>query len=148
MTIPAACLILASQRRKISNLFLGVTIVCLLFNNYYYFTHPTKRPFRLLAEYIKKEASQLTLINHNAAAHHLWESKYYGLKAPIYAPKPLPFYTGTALMEEGDVINTLPEEKEIGVITSAPVEEVKIPGYYLIKSQQFGELKFLWMAKE
>ena len=51
-------------------------------------------------------------------------------------------------MEEGDIINTLPEEKEIGVITSAPVEEVKIPGYYLIKSQQFGELKFLWMAKE
>jgi len=148
IVIPAACLILASQRREISNLFLGVVIAFLLFNNYYYFTHPTKRPFRQLAEYIKKEASQLTLINHNAAAHHLWESKYYGLKAPIYAPQPLPFYTGTALMEEGDIINTLPEEKEIGVITSAPVEEVKIPGYYLIKSQQFGELKFLWMAKE
>jgi uncharacterized membrane protein len=148
MTIPAACLILASQRRKISNLFLGVVIACLLFNNYYYFTNPTKRPFRQLAEYIKKEAPQLTLINHNAAAHHLWESKYYGLKAPIYAPQPLPFYTGTALMEEKDVINTLPEEKELGVITSAPLEEVKIPGYHLIKSQQFGELKFLWMAKE
>lgn len=148
ITIPAACLILASQRRKISNFFLGVVITCLLFNNYYYFTHPSKRPFHQLAEYIKKEASQLKLINHNAAAHHLWESKYYGLKAPIYAPKPLPFYTGTALMEEGDVINNLPEEKEIGVITSAPVEEVKIPGYYLIKSQQFGELNFLWMAKE
>ena len=148
MTIPAACLILASQRRKISNLFLGVVIACLLFNNYFYFTHPTKRPFRQLAEYIKKEAPQLTLINHNAAAHHLWESKYYGLKAPIYAPQPLPFYTGTALMEEKDVINTLPEEKELGVITSAPLEEVKVPGYHLIKSQQFGELKFLWMAKD
>jgi len=148
MTIPAACLILASQRRKISNFFLGVVVVCLFFNNCYYFTHPTKRPFRQLAEYIKKEAPQLTLINHNAAAHHLWESKYYGLKAPIYAPQSLPFYTGTALMKEEDIINVLPEEKEIGVITSAPVEEVKIPGYYLIKSQQFGELKFLWMTKE
>jgi len=147
ITIPAACLVLASQRRKISNLFLGIVITCLVFNNYYYFTHPAKRPFRQLAEYIKREAAWLTLINHNAAAHHLWESKYYGLKAPIYSPQSLPFYTGTALMEKGDVINNLPEEKEIGVITSASLEEVTIPGYYLIKVQQFGELKFLWMAK-
>jgi mannosyltransferase len=148
MTIPAACLILASQRRKISNLFLGVVIACLIFNNYYYFTHPTKRPFRELAEYIKKEATWLTLINHNAAAHHLWEAKYYGLKAPIYSPQPLPFYTGTALMTKGDIISHLPEEKEIGVITSAPVEEVNFPGYHLLNFQQFGELKFLWMEKD
>ena len=148
ITIPSACLILTSQRRKISNLFLGVIITCLLFNNYYYFTHPTKRPFRQLAEYIKKEAPQLTLINYNAAAHHLWESKYYGLEAPIYAPKPLPFYTGTALMAKDDIISRLPEEKKFGVITSAPIEEVNFPGYYLIRFQQFGELKFLWMEKE
>jgi len=148
MTIPPACLLIASQRRKISEIFLIIAVFCLLFNNYFYFTHPTKRPFRQLADYIKKEARELTLINHNAAAHHLWEAKYYGLKAPIYSPQPLPFYTGTALMTEGDIISHLPEEKEIGVITSAPVEEVNFPGYHLLNFQQFGELKFLWMERD
>lgn len=148
MTIPAVSLLLASQRKKASVMFLSIAVLCLLLNNYFYFTHPTKRPFRKLADYIKRETEGLTLINHNAAAHHLWESKYYGLKAPIYAPTSLPFYTGTALMEKEDIITKLPPQNQIGVITSAPLDEVNLPGYHLIKFQQFGELKFLWMAKD
>ncbi|MGB9911530.1 MAG: glycosyltransferase family 39 protein [Microgenomates group bacterium] len=148
MAIPASSLILSSQTKKISSLFLVLGITCLLVNNYYYFFHPQKRPFRQLAEYIKTEAPQLTLVNHNAAAHHLWESKYYGLKAPIFAPQPLPFYTGTALMTSQDIIQSLPEDKEIGVISSAPLEEIKIPGYHQIKVKQFGDLKFVWFQKD
>lgn len=147
MVIPAACLILASQRRKISSLLIILASICLLVNNYHYFFHPQKRPFRQLAEYIKKEAPQLTLVNHNAAAHHLWESKYYGLNAPIYAPSPLPFYTGTALMTPQDIIDKLPSVSELGVITSAPLEEINFPGYYKFKVEEFGDLKFIWLKK-
>ena len=148
MVIPAATLLIASLKRKLSWLFIFTAIVSLIAVNYHYFFHPTKRPFREFANFIKQEAGGLILINHNAAAHHLWESKYYGLEAPIYTPQPLPFYTGTALMAEGDTIEKLPEEEQIGVITSAPVEEVKIPGYHLIKSQTFDSLSFLWLEKD
>jgi len=44
------------------------------------------------------------------AAHHLWESKYYGIFGPIYTPDgPLPLYVGTAQMTEEDTIDNLPE---------------------------------------
>jgi hypothetical protein len=148
MVIPASSLLIASLRRKVSFIFIFIVIFSLATLNYYYFSHPTKRPFRELATFIKQEAPNVPLINHNAAAHHLWESKYYGLEAPIYAPQPLPFYTGIALMEKEDVIEDLPNKKKLGVITSAPLEEVKIPGYHQVKYQQFGQLSFLWMEKE
>jgi hypothetical protein len=147
MSIPAACLLIPSLRRKISLVPLLLVISLLAFLNYQYFFHPTKRPFREFATYIKTEAKGLPLINYNGSAHHLWESKYYGLKAPIYSPQPLPFYTGTALMSEGDVIKTLPKEKTLGVITSSKAEEVKVPGYHTMKVKQIGSLSFLWIEK-
>lgn len=146
--IPAACLLIASLKRKISWLSILPVISCLALLNYHYFTHPTKRPFRELATFIKTETLDLALVNHNARAHHLWETKYYGLKAPIYSPEPLPFYTGIALMEEGDVINALPDEKEIGLITSASIEEIEIPGYDIVKERQFEGLWFVWLKRE
>lgn len=147
VAIPAATLILASNRQKFSLPLIFIIIILLASLNYEYFIHPNKRPFRQLAEFIKKEASGLTLINYSGAAHHLWESKYYGLNAPIYSPTTLPFYVGTALMKKNDIISQLPDEKTLGLITSSPIEEVKIPGYWIIKFQQFGELKFIWLEK-
>lgn len=148
VAIPGAALLIASLRRKISLFPILAVIILLAGLNYHYFTHPTKRPFRDLANHIKAEAPNLTLINHNAAAHHLWESKYYGLEAPIYSPQDLPFYVGIALMEESDVIKELPNVEELGVITSAPVEEVKIPGYTAEKVKTIDSLSFLWMKKD
>lgn len=147
LVAPAAVLLVTSQRRRFSWLLILLTAGCLLTVNYHYFWHPTKRPFRQLAAFIKTEAANLTLINYNAASHHLWESKYYGLEAPIYSPQPLPFYTGTALMSSGDVIANLPDQPQLGIITSAPVETVKLPGYHLDKYHQIDSLKLLWMAK-
>jgi hypothetical protein len=147
ISIPAATLLLASGRRKIAAPLLVLTILLFALLDYRYFFNPTKRPFSELAGFIKKEAPSLPLINYHAAAHHLWESKYYGLSAPIYALQPLPFYTGTALMEKDDVIASLPNKKVIGVITSAPVEEVEIAGYHKAKSQQFGSLALIWMER-
>jgi len=147
LVIPAAAVLFASQTKKFTWPLILIVAGCLLTVNYHYFFHPVKRPFRQLAEFIKTEAPNLTLINHNAASHHLWESKYYGLEAPIYSPQPLPFYTGTALMAESDVIDQLPDKPLIGVISSAPVEEVQLPGYHLNQYHQIESLKFIWMAK-
>lgn len=148
MAIPAGSLLIASLRRKPSVIFIFLAIFFLGIINYGYFFQPTKRPFRQLAKFIKTEASDLALINYNAGSHHLWESKYYGLEAPIYAPTPLPFYTGTALMQAEDVINTLPDKEKIGAISSAPPEEVQIAGFEIEKSQKFDRLWFLWLKRE
>ncbi|HUS52144.1 MAG TPA: glycosyltransferase family 39 protein [Candidatus Bathyarchaeia archaeon] len=148
MAIPAGSLLIASLRRKPSIIFIFLAIFLLGIINYGYFFQPTKRPFRQLADFVKTEASDLVLINYNAGSHHLWESKYYGLEAPIYAPTPLPFYTGTALMQTEDIISTLPDEEKIGAISSAPPEEVQIAGFEIEKSQKFDRLWFLWLKRE
>lgn len=148
MAIPASSLLIASLRRKPSLVFILLIIFLLGIVNYNYFLRPTKRPFRDLASYVKQEASDLTLINYNAAAHHLWESKYYDLEAPIYAPQALPFYTGTALMEKRDAISKLPDKEKIGAISSASPQEVKIQGFKLEKAKQFDSLWFLWLKRD
>ncbi|HUV42788.1 MAG TPA: glycosyltransferase family 39 protein [Patescibacteria group bacterium] len=147
LVVPASSLLIASLRRKFSFIFIFIVIFLLATLNYHYFTHPTKRPFREFANYIKTEAADLTLINYSAASHHLFESKYYGLEAPIYAPNPLPFYTGTALMEKEDMIDQLPDKESLGLITSASPEEIVITGYEIEKSKQFDDLSFLWLIK-
>lgn len=147
MVIPASSLLVASLRRRPSLVFILIAVFLLATLDYHYFIHPTKRPFRELAQYVKAETADLTLINYNAASHHLFESKYYGLEAPIYAPEPLPFYTGTALMEENDIINQLPDEEKIGLITSANPQDVVVPGYAIEKTKQFDSLWFLWLAR-
>jgi len=147
MAIPGVIILIASLGKKFSPVLLLLAVFFLGILNYHYFTHPTKRPFRQLANYIKTEAPSLTLINYNAAAHHLWESKYYGLEAPIYSPQKLPFYVGTALMEKNDVIKKLPDVSQLGVITSADPKEVKMPGYQVKKIKTIGDLSFLWLEK-
>ena len=121
----------------------------LLWLNYYYFTHPTKRPFRQLANYVKKEVGENDfLINYNGSAHHLWESKYYGLKAPLYvAGGNLPYYVGTAQMTEKDIIQQLPDKKRVGVISSEEPNSMEILDYQLKNYQQFGSLYFSWFIR-
>lgn len=147
LAIPASSLLIASLRRKLSLIFILAAVFLLSTFNYHYFTHPTKRPFRELANYVKTEAADLTLVNYSADSHHLFESKYYGLKAPIYAPEPLPYYTGIALMEEEDTITQLPDEKKIGLITSAFPEKVSLPDYNIEKTKKFDSLYFIWLSK-
>jgi len=158
-TIPAAMLILASNTRKILSLGLIAALVLLLSNiDYHYFTHPTKRPFKDLATYVKEtKRGDDILINWNAASHHLWESKYYGIPAPIYLPegKELPFFVGTALMVKEDIINEIPEKlpgktklQRVGVITSGSVDEINLPNYTRKEVNVFGDLKFIWYAKK
>lgn len=151
-TIPALTLILASNHRKnISRFLVAVSIVFFAIIDTNYFTHPKKLPFRQLANYVKKTQKEGDfLINWNSAAHHLWETKYYGFPAPIYVPKDteLPFFVGTALMKEGDIVSVLPEHAQrIGIVSSGPVEEISLSGYTEKERVVMDRLKFIWFEK-
>ncbi len=149
-TIPAAMILLGSNRRRVSNLILILIIICFVIIDFNYFIHPTKRPFRELSSYLKSETKQETfLINWNSSAHHLWESKFYGIDAPIYNPSgELPYYVGTAQMKSEDIIKEIPRNfQKIGAITSGPVEEVKIKNYKATSHKSFGDLKVVWLEK-
>ncbi|MBI2405899.1 glycosyltransferase family 39 protein [Candidatus Microgenomates bacterium] len=148
-TIPGAMLVLASNRRRVGKALLVIAAALLFIVNWFYFTHPTKRPFRELAQYVKQTQKPGDfLVNHNAAAHHLWESKYYDIPAPIWVTEgTLPFYVGTALMEKDDIIRTLPSATRIGVITSGNLAEVKLADYTQKETKSFGPLTFAWYEK-
>lgn len=146
--IPPFILLLVTSKRILTYPLLLAAIFILAPLNYRYFTHPTKRPFRDLVNYVNTERGRDDfLINSSTAAHHLFESKYYGLSAPIYSPQgPLPFYTGTALMTDEDVIESLPKNLRgrIGVIGSGDPQVVTLPDYILSEEKRFGSLFFLW----
>lgn len=133
----------------------GVVLLLLLgliygYQSWSQFTHPNKRPFKEMAAYVKENKTQGDiLLNYNGAAHHLWESKYYGIPAPIYVPgEPLPLYVGTAQMKPEDTVKEIPEvEGRLGVITSEPVEKVTIPGFKVVEVKEFGTLRFIWMKE-
>ena len=147
--IPPILLLLVSRRRKISLLFIGLFLLVLIPLNYHYFTHPTKRPFRDLANHVKSlDLEETALINFNDQAHHLFESKYYQIPAPIYVPEgELPFFTGTALMTETDTIKELPDKQTIIAITSGDPEKVELPDYQFVKEKSFGSLKLVWLER-
>lgn len=156
-TIPGAMILASSKGRRVSGVILVILVFILINIDTYYFTHPTKRPFRQLASYVKQTQNAGDfLINWNAGSHHLWETKYYGIPAPIYSPGEgeLPFFVGTALMENGDVIKEIPKgATRVGVITSGSIDDVNIPGYTEEEAKTFrtapdaGEINFLWLQK-
>ncbi len=148
--IPALMLLIASQRRRFCYPLIGLLVFGLAVMDIHYFTHPTKRPFRELASFVKKTTGPGDyLINWSGAAHHLFESKYYQLAAPLYYPSgEPPFYIGTALMEAEDIIKKLPRKERIGLITSDSPESVYLPYYQLEKTYYFGDLKFIWLTRK
>lgn len=150
-TIPGAMLIVASERRNISNILLAVVLALFILIDFSYFIHPTKLPFRNLANYVlEKKRGDDYIVNWNGASHHLWESKYYGLNAPIYLTSKanLPFFVGTALMTPNDLVYSIPKNAfRVGVITSGPVDEVKIANYTEKEVHPFGNLKLIWFVR-
>ena len=158
-TIPAAMLILASNKRKYSAILIGVILIVFAIIDFHYFTHPTKRPFRELATYVKETRQEEDfLINwYSNGTHHIWETKYYDIAAPIYVPdgNELPFFVGTALMEESDIIQEIPEGvKRVGVVTSGSPDEIALPSFTEEERRTFrplapggGEIHFVWYKK-
>lgn len=150
-TIPAAMLLAASQMRRVGVVILAIVVLTYLSADFVYFTHPTKIPFRDLASYVKSsEKSGDYLINEDTGNHKLWESKYYGIPAPIYNPTniPLPYFVGTALMEKGDIVSALPKDaRRLGVITYKNASQLKINGFKASEEKSFGGLNFIWMDR-
>lgn len=152
-TIPPAMLLAASQRKPASNIIMALVLGVFLVVDAFFFTHPIKKPFRELAAYVKEEKrGDDLLINWNGTAHHIWEAKFYQIPAPLWVPagrSTLPFYVGTALMGPEDVIESLPKKlNRVGVITSGPIEEVKIPGYTKSTEKVFDSLKVVWLERQ
>lgn len=152
-TIPAAMLLAASEMRTISKIVCVIVVALYLSADFIYFTHPTKIPFRDLAAYAKStEQSGDILINEDIGNHKLWESKYYGIPAPIYNPSGNlpPFFVGTALMEPSDLITSVPKNtKRLGVITykSGKDLETEFKGFMFVEEKSFGSLNFVWMKR-
>lgn len=147
--IPGATLLLSSRRRgKYSLIILSIFIAILGWSSYNYFTHPTRRPFRELADYVKQTRQPGDeLVNWNTTAHHIWEMKYYQIPAPIYAggETRLPFYVGTAQMVPGDIIAALPIAPRLGIVYSGDAGTIDIPGYIKIDERHFDDLTYqLW----
>ena len=149
-TIPAAMILVASKRRAFSNIPIFVVIILFAIIDFHYFTHPTKPRFDLVVDYVRRTQQEGDyLINWNTTPHFLWESKYYGIPAPLYLQNKnaLPYFVGTALMMPGDIIYETPQKVErIGVITSGPIDEIKLPGYTESRSKTFGQVKFAWFT--
>lgn len=156
--IPPAMVLLASNLRgKISGALIVSIIFLFLAIDVNYFFNPTKRPFREFSNVVKEELrGDDFLINWNSSSHHLWETKYYGIPAPIYIPEggSLPFFVGTALMEENDIIREIPDRfpdktrvNRVGAVTSGNVEEVQIPGFVFLEYNEVGPLKIVWLDK-
>ena len=152
-TVPAATLILTSLRRtRVSVIFITALVISFSLIDWYYFIHPTKIPFRDLAVYVRlTQMPGDLLINEDTGNHKLWESKYYGIPAPIYNPQsiPLPYFVGTALMEDADIITKIPTgTKRLGVITYKKGSELKLTGFKVLEEKSFGDLNFVWLQRE
>jgi uncharacterized membrane protein len=152
--IPAVSLIVAGGRRaKLGVMLVGVLLGLFMVIDWWYFVHPTKRPFLIFSEHVKTELrGDDYLINWNGGSHHLWETKYYGIPAPIYIPEgsgDLPFFVGTALMEKEDIISEIPKGVyRVGAVTSGSIEEIEVAGYTEVDRYQIGELKLVWLQKD
>jgi len=132
LCVPPLMILLSSQLRKAFLPFWLVLFLLYLSISNYHFTHPFKKPFRQFAQLVKEKQKEenFYLLNYNGHAHHLWESKYYQLHAPLYVPNnALPFFVGTAQMTPADLVSHLPKNKTIGFITSDPPETIEIEGY-------------------
>lgn len=147
-TIPAAMIVFVSCRSKVSFIPITAALIIFLIIDVHYFITPKKLQFREMSNYVKESIrSGDLLINWNSSAHHLWETKFYGIPAPIYIPGEgeLPYYVGTALMDKSDVLRKIPNYvQRVGVITSGSWDEVKLDGYRIEEKKELGNLKFGW----
>lgn len=151
--IPPLMLLLSSNLRQVKNISLSLTITLILvfglFANAICFFYKTdnREPFKELAQYIKsRQTKEVGLINLGTT--HIFESRYYRLEAPIYAPNGnIPFYIGTALLEKDDIINKLPDKPYLIAIADQKEKEINLPGYWHKVSSRFGGINVHWFEK-
>ena len=127
---------------------LSLLVILFTLNAKRYITKTDNRePFKELAIYIKSQTSpDIAVINLEAT--HIFESRYYGLKAPIYISEgQIPYYIGTVILEKEDTITTLPERQFLLTITDSS-EQTNLPGYRYLSKKTFGNIKVLKFIKD
>lgn len=151
--VPGIMLLLSSNHRKIKNFPISMMVILIMvlllgYQDLQFFLHPNNRePFSKLAAYVKiYQNKEVGLINLGST--HIFESKYYKLKAPIYlSGEDPPFYIGTALLEKNDTIRELPNKKIILAITDMNENDISLPNYQYFKTEKFNNLKVLWYKR-
>ena len=136
------------------NFLIAIIILLFVIIDWNYFVNPSKIPFKDLAVYVKQTQTEKSLIiNEDAGSHKLWESKFYNIPAPIYNPtkEELPYFVGTALMEDSDFISEIPMSTDkLGIITYKDGDEVekRFKKFSLMEEKRFGELNFVWLVRD
>ena len=134
--------------RNIAAIFLIIIILIMANADLYRFNHPQKEPFRELTSYIKENLPKnQVIINYYNDRLHYFELKYYGINTKIYSPIPIPFWNGTALIDKKDVLSKEPDQKNIIVMASQNIGDVRLPGYVLVNKVKFNDLYILWYSK-
>jgi uncharacterized membrane protein len=132
---------------SVSSILLVIVILFLVKADYYRFYHPKTQPFRELAMYLKENYPDKQIINFYNDRLHYFELKYYGVDNKIYSPIPIPFWNGTALVDDKDILKEVPNENYILVMASENIEDVMIPGFREIDRKSFNSLYLLWFEK-
>jgi mannosyltransferase len=158
---PAIPFLLASQLKndwfskclkkvQVSTILLLVMVVLLFFANVNSFNNPTKQPFKELVGFVNGNyGKDQMVINYYNNVLHYFELKYYGANVKIYSKDPIPFWNGTALLDNNDVLKQIPtQEKILVMVSGGNVEKIQIPNYNEINRRKFNDLYLLWFVKE
>lgn len=146
---PAIPILLASQTKKVATYLLLFVTFGLIVINAYSFQHPVKQPFRDVAQFVfDTYGKDKMVINYYTDALHYFELKHYGVNVKIYSPQdPLPFWVGTALIDQNDILGALPNQRSFLVMAGGDVGRVAISGYIEIRRERFHNLYLLWFLK-
>jgi hypothetical protein len=85
------------------------------------------------------------VITYGDISNHIFESRYYGLKTPLYTLNTLPSYMGIGLLENGDIIDKVPVVKgNLLILTDYYPEFVYVPGYKMGNYRDFKGVNIVW----
>ncbi len=153
-TIPWAMLILATSKRGVASFITLILILSMYISaDLNYFLNPGNLPFREYSKFVKQDLNKAdyTINWYSDGTHHLWESKYYKVDAPVYLTdqEQLPLLTNMrSIVANSDIISKIPDDKKrVGVITSGDPKSVKISGFYQDEVKEFGRLKYVLLVK-
>jgi len=133
--------------------YLPWTLIIIIFTGLMYinantFTHPTKQPMRELTNFIKSNEKHSQVIDYYTDHLNYFELKYYGVHPKIYTKNSIPFFEGTALIDNIDIIKQLPRDKELLIVASGDISRIQISGYVQERMKQFGDLYLYWYRQQ
>lgn len=138
-------LLISSYQKRLSKVALTVLFLGLVAINIYVFQHPVKQPFAEVAQFVHRNfGKDQVVINYYTNALHYFELRHYEVDVKIYSPSgPLPFWVGTALIDQEDILMELPKEKTILIMASGDLDRVNVEGFSEVGRKRFRDLYLL-----